>query len=401
MASRYSDLFSEDVINFLINSPEVLNSKAKLNMTAASSVVYFTIPLTDSIRTVLNDRLGLDLSNITQIPMRWIKGDTVPHIDTGATPFENTYLAYINGGPGSFILDNVEYPMTANTAFVFNEGLKHETQNTGVEPRLLLGPMNEFATPVGNTNMAYYPSLLDAQMYTNFLGSSQVYTVGAGGPYGPNGGYTSWRLAPSSTGSSSQNLVYTNGSNLNPDGYYLLYPATPCFLEGTQVLCYVDGVEKYISIENLKKDDLVKTSAHGYKKLVLLGKGSIENPGNSDRTETRLYKCTPAKYHELTSDLFITGCHSILVDTITEVQRQGIVKQLGRIFITDKKYRLTAMVDERAEPWALTGKYTIWHLALENSDEKMNYGIYVNGGLLVETCSIHSLKNKSNFFMNH
>ena len=40
--------------------------------------------------------------------------------------------------------------------------------------------------------------------------------------------------------------------------------------------------------------------------------------------------------------------------------------------------------------------YTIWHFSLENSDERMNYGVYANGGLLVETSSISFLKKKSN-----
>jgi hypothetical protein len=40
------------------------------------------------------------------------------------------------------------------------------------------------------------------------------------------------------------------------------------------------------------------------------------------------------------------------------------------------------------------GTYTIYHLALENDDDGMNYGIYANG-LLVETCSKRYLKDKS------
>jgi hypothetical protein len=69
---------------------------------------------------------------------------------------------------------------------------------------------------------------------------------------------------------------------------------------------------------------------------------------------------------------------------------------MGKLFITNTKYRLIACVDQRAEPLASEGVFPIWHLALENENEKMNYGIYVNGGLLVETCSIDTLKNKSN-----
>jgi hypothetical protein len=59
-----------------------------------------------------------------------------------------------------------------------------------------------------------------------------------------------------------------------------------------------------------------------------------------------------------------------------------------------------ACIDERAEPWNSKGIYTIWNFALENLDEKMNYGVYVNGGLLVESCSINFMKNKSNIVLN-
>ena len=69
---------------------------------------------------------------------------------------------------------------------------------------------------------------------------------------------------------------------------------------------------------------------------------------------------------------------------------------MGKLFVTDKKYRLMACLDDRAEPWNSKGEYTIWHFALENDNEAVNYGVYANGGLLVETCSIRVLKYKSN-----
>ena len=81
---------------------------------------------------------------------------------------------------------------------------------------------------------------------------------------------------------------------------------------------------------------------------------------------------------------------------ITERQKESIINHLGNLFVTDKKYRLMACVDERAEPWNSKGVYTIWNFSLENLDERMNYGVYANGGLLVETSSIIFLKNKSN-----
>jgi hypothetical protein len=183
---------------------------------------------------------------------------------------------------------------------------------------------------------------------------------------------------------------------LNNDGGYYLYPANPCFLEGTKVLCLVGSEETYVPIEKLQKGALVKTARDGYKPLALLGKGTIKNPGTKERIESRLYRCRREYYEELSEDLILTGCHSLLVKELTEEQREATKKSLGQIFVTDKLYRLMAWLDERAEPWVAEGEHPIWHLALEHEDEAMNYGIYVNGGLLVETCCLRFMRLKSN-----
>jgi hypothetical protein len=392
MTSIYKNVLSNEELEYLNTLPEVLVAKASID-SKQSGMVYFSVPITNLIRDTLSSRFGLNLSVDSKIPMRWIKGDTAPHVDVGASDFQTTYLVYLNDSPGNFIIESEFYPIRANTGFVFNEGLSHETQYTENVPRLLLGPMNEFVEPVGGIAMTYFSTEADAIANTNILGYSISYTVGDGGPYG---GYTSWRLASNSTGTSPQNVVYVNGNVLNADGSYFLYPSAPCFLEGTTILCQVDGVEKYIPVEELKKGTLVKTSLDGYKPVVLLGKGNIQNPGNDERIENRIYKCSISKYPQLKDDLYITGCHSILEFPITEKQKEDTIKHLGKLFVTDKKYRLMACVDERAEPWNSKGVYTIWHFSLENLDERMNYGVYANGGLLVETSSIIFLKNKSN-----
>lgn len=392
MSSVYRNVFTNEELNYLNNLPEVLAAKASLDA-KQSGMIYFSVSITNEIRDTLQSQFGLNLSVGSIIPMRWIKGDTAPHVDTGASNFQNTYLVYLTDSPGELILDTQSYPIETNTGFVFSEGINHETLYTENVPRLLLGPMNEFAQPVGLPPIAYYPTEADAINDTNNLGYSFTYTVGDNGPFG---GFTSWKISSISNGSSPQNLIYQNGSELNSDGYYALYPSAPCFLEGTTVLCQVDGVEKYIPVEELKKGTLVKTSLDGYKELVLIGKGIILNPGNDERIENRLYKCPVANYPELKEDLYITGCHSILEFPLTEKQKEDTIKHLGRLFVTDKKHRLMACLDDRAEPWNSEGSYTIYHFALENEDEKMNYGVYVNGGLLVETTSINFLKNKSN-----
>ena len=541
MASIFREVFSLEDIQYLNHLPEVIEAKN-------SPSGRFSIEITDSIRSALAT-IGLDLSEVTSIPMRWMKGDTVPHVDTGSKDFANTFLVYLNDSTGEFVIGNNSYPITANTAFVFNEGISHST--VGTTPRLLMGPMSELADPVGlpftPMSMNYFPTQTDAQNITNLIyqssafyirnlsqdpgGFSETYsawtvdgtntisigyhgypytlgedtpvdgytegdgfgqyylyptfliyygsvhdilydinqlsnsstsytldtvsgisnwlihssstgissqsdvyssgtTLTTGGTYylypapsityyatqadalakinsigtsnytvGTVGGSSLWKIASNSTGSSSQSGNYSAGNDLNSDGVYYLYPNVICFLEGSKILCHVNGMDVYLPIETINPGMLVKTHLSGYKAVSLIGKSQLQNPSHDERIQDRLYKCSPSNYSELTDDLYITGCHSILVDIMTDDQREKTNEYLGRIFITEDKYRLMACVDERAEPWVSEGPYTIWHMALENENTRMNYGIWANG-LLVETCSIHFMKNWSNMTLS-
>jgi len=392
---EYASLFSEEYLSELLNLPEVEAAKAKLR--SDRDQVYFTIPVTETIRSALLP-LGLEIS-APQIPMRWIKGDIAPHVDTGPSEFKNTYLAYLTDSPGELVLGDTSYPIEANTGFSFSEGILHETRGTGTVPRLLLGPMNELAQSVG-TAVVYYPNYASAIAQTGALGSGG-FIIGSD-IYGNTTDYStwgsSWRVAfwyaggaPPPTG------AYETGFDLSTLGSYSynLYPAAPCFLEGTTVLCQKDGVDTYLPIETLRAGTLVKTP-EGFKKVELIGKATIVNRGDKERVQDRLYRCPVANYPQLSEDLYLTGCHSILVPNISDTERRKTQEILKDIFITGDKYRLLACIDERAEPWASEGTYTIWHLALEHKDITKNYGIYVNGGLLVETCCIHRMRYKSN-----
>ena len=399
-----SNVFSREQLDELLQHPYTVAVKPYQD-----GKVSFTVPLTDSIRATLEAHLNIDLSHTSDLPMRWIKGDTSPHIDAGASVFQHTYLVYLNGSEGEFILDQTSHSMTANTAFIFSEGVSHRAENTGTEPRLLVGPMNEHIEPVGAT-IVYYDNYADAlAQSSNWIANQGINWILGGGTdtngtsmlYGSIGSYTTWRIAVIGNNITPLPMgVYSNGFDLmtiDPQLYnyntFHVYPSAPCFLEGTEILCLVDGKDDYRSIETLTPGTLIKTSGNGYKKVHLIGKGYIQNPGNDERSENRLYRCSPEKYPELTENLYLTGCHSILVDTLTDLQREMTKQKLGDIFITDQKYRLMTCLDDRALPYH--GEGTIWHIALENIDERMNYGIYANG-LLVESCSIRFLKNYSN-----
>ncbi|NDC31553.1 MAG: hypothetical protein EBZ58_11600 [Bacteroidetes bacterium] len=171
-------------------------------------------------------------------------------------------------------------------------------------------------------------------------------------------------------------------------------PGPMCFKEGSKILCLIDNKETYTPIENINKGTLVKTYMSGYKAVDMIGHSKIYNPANDLRSKNRLFKCSKENYPEITEDLVITGCHSILTTQLTEGQRANTIEMLGCIKVTDNHYRLMACLDDKSVPYEKEGIFNIWHLALEHDDYYMNYGIYANG-LLVETTSKRMIKEFS------
>ena len=165
-----------------------------------------------------------------------------------------------------------------------------------------------------------------------------------------------------------------------------------CFKEDTLIL--TDG--GYKKIQELRKGDLVRTLGSGFKAVALMGRRIIKHTASEERIPDQLYICSTATYPSVFEDLYITGCHSILVDEfLDDAQREAAVKvNGGDLFITENKYRLPACVDTRAVVFGAVGEYMIYHLALDNADYYMNYGVYANG-LLVESCSLRYLTELS------
>jgi Hint domain len=168
-------------------------------------------------------------------------------------------------------------------------------------------------------------------------------------------------------------------------------PPLTCFNKDTKILTN----NGYVEIQNLNRGDLVKTICNDFIPIHSIGYKEIINPCVKDqRIKDQLYKCSTEKYPEVFEDLIITGCHAILVDYFNEGEREKVVEVLGDAYVTDKKYRLPACVDKRADIYEQPGKFTIYHIALDHEDYYMNYGIYANG-LVVETCSKRYLKELS------
>ena len=148
MNVRIPHFFSSEDIALLMNDPTIALHKEK------PGKVNFSITIPDSIQTKLKKIMNVG----DTIPMTWIRGDTVEHVDQGTTPFNHTYLIYLTDSPGHFVVDGQSYPIEAGTAHIFSEGLTHSTLHA--EDRLVMGPMSEAGLPVGipTTVIVYVPT---------------------------------------------------------------------------------------------------------------------------------------------------------------------------------------------------------------------------------------------------
>lgn len=165
MNVRIPHFFSSEDIAILMNDPAIALQKEK-----PGQMVHFSITIPDTIQS----KLKKIMNPPSTIPMTWVRGDTVEHIDQGTSPFDHTYLMYLTDSPGQFFVDGQPYPIQAGTAHIFSEGLSHSTLHT--EDRLIMGPMSESGLPVGiapTNSIYYYPSDTFTDVYMVFSSYTQ------------------------------------------------------------------------------------------------------------------------------------------------------------------------------------------------------------------------------------
>ena len=88
MTSNYNNVLTNKDIDYILNLPEVIDSKYMID-NKINGFVNFNIKLNNLIKQNIYNKIGLNLFNCESIPMKWIKGDTMPHIDKGT---ENNVL---------------------------------------------------------------------------------------------------------------------------------------------------------------------------------------------------------------------------------------------------------------------------------------------------------------------
>ena len=180
--------------------------------------------------------------------MRWIKGDTKPHIDHGKSKFDNTHLVYLTESEGDLLIEDDSYPIEHNTAYVFSEGLRHETLNTGSNPRLLLGPMSETGFEVGASTTIIADGATEIIYFKYDSGTGVEYKINDGSYNGVSLPIT---IINSNISSTLQTLFETDMTINTSIFYYICasdniqFGSTSLNNDGTRPVITIDNVLNY------------------------------------------------------------------------------------------------------------------------------------------------------------
>jgi hypothetical protein len=285
-----------------------------------------------------------------------------------------TFCLLFNSNIGTWNTTNVvNMGSMFSGATLFNADISNWSVNNVVDMSNMFAGNN----PAFNKNITYW-EVRNSTAFTNMFADPGAFKTAFFGRTGYDGFNGSTTTTPTD--------IFFNQPR--PERF-------PCFMKGSQILCLRAEEEVYRPVQDLRKGDLVKTYRNGYLPIHMIGTSRLSNPGDEERISNRLYKCSKDLYPDLFEDLYITGCHSILVPALTNDQWENTKDLLGNVYITDNHFRLMACVDEKAQPFKKDAMIDIYHIALENEDYYMNYGIYANG-LLVESCSKRYLTELSN-----
>jgi len=189
-------------------------------------------------------------------------------------------------------------------------------------------------------------------------------------------------------GTDKRTTYLTDASNNQVATSFLLNPAE-CFKKGTKILSENDV---YIPIEELKIGDLVKTYKRGYQKVIRIANSRLcDYPRN---TLNQLYMYSRENNPKLIEDLYLTGGHSLLFDTLTEKEATNMnqIHWPDDEYMVEDKYKLLACLSRELYV-AAEQNVEIYHFTLEppkNANPSYVYGVYANG-ILAESCSQSSM----------
>lgn len=178
------------------------------------------------------------------------------------------------------------------------------------------------------------------------------------------------------TSTNTDNRIFINFYN-NDSGNRGQYVATmsvspynvSCFAKNTRVRTNLGD----IPIQSLSIGTLLTTLTSGDKEVVCVGKRVVPSS-------------VVKMYTFMDSELEITEKHSLLVDEITEEEKEEIPYVIGKLKQTEGEWLLPVCLHPDALELYTSGNIELFHIVLENDDDDCNYGILAEGKW-VESCS--------------
>jgi photosystem II stability/assembly factor-like uncharacterized protein len=217
----------------------------------------------------------------------------------------------------------------------------------------------------------------------NSLAAINTTTGGTGYLYYSTNSGQSWTLSNSLASTTINNAVLSGSNAIAGTSAGIYYTSSPlCYEANTLILTVENEEEVYKKVSELKVGDLVKTYKQGYKKINLLRSFSYK-PLDKNNELNLLYK------HK-ENGVILTAGHSILVDELTEQEKINNKKYRFSQTIEDKKL-LLACSSDKFEKIDDDQEYHLYHFSLESDEPKAHFGVYINDGLLSESCSEEAL----------
>jgi len=163
----------------------------------------------------------------------------------------------------------------------------------------------------------------------------------------------------------------------------------------------INGKEMYVPIEKIGQGTLIKTYKRGYRKVKYNIMGKLHN--TAEHSIDKLFKLSKKRFPELIEDLYVTGSHALLHDSLNErevVLMKKVIQYAASNYESiynakiEDKFKLLAYHDERFEEIMMNAVFEIYHIVLENEDKNFNYGIYANGVLAESTDELTLMRMK-------
>jgi hypothetical protein len=251
-----NNFFNEEDIKTLINSFEVqTNYKVFLEKKKSQS---FTVTLTTGLKITLAKYFKID--EFREVPMRWVIGEIPEHQDKAknGSPFETSAVIYLSDDPNmAFTINNEFHSIERNKAFIFSHELKHKVElmsnieKTQMIPRLIMGPMNEYALSVGCAGYYYYANIENAISNSSPLAFEcasgiPILTLEDTELIVPTGytfnGWLAYNSNPSQQNGFPDGQFYTPGVTYFNDSYngfiYNLYPSFSPIITANSYIIY-------------------------------------------------------------------------------------------------------------------------------------------------------------------